>query len=902
MKRLTLFITSIVLLIFLCGTNTFMQQRMNQSELKPEDDATANSYISSSSRHKLILSSEDSSIYDDLIGKGAVVERIDYGSFSLVIVDEEAAGGRAAFKALRVPVRDDQNLILFNNYVLDSSNPEASYVKLPGDLRQTDMIEATARGSQPHGGLYIVQFVGPILDKWIEALNSTGAEIVTYMASNAYIVRASASAAQALIQLKNKHSFVQFLGNYEPAYRISPQVQAMRNGSANTLVNVTVQVIAGSGAKYTINKLRVLASKFLGSHRVLNYHDVQLEVQAGQLTDIATMDNVFAVEEFGTLERADEAQGQILAGNLSGNVPVGPGYLSFLGSVGFSSTQFGSFAVNVVDDAYSLTGHPDLPSSRIAFQNNPSGQTGPQGGHGFLNAQIVGGFNNGTGSAVEDSNGFNYGLGIAPFARVGVTAIFGSPFPTSSVAWENTAYGQGARISTNSWVLSNIFNYDTRAQEYDSIVRDAQGGTPGLQQMIEVCGAGNDGPTGGTIHSPATAKNVITVGAGESVRQSGTDGCGFGNALADSANDVANFSSRGPVNALTDGRTKPDILAPGTHIVAGVPQSNYDGHSVCNQYFPPGQMLYGMSSGTSQATPAIAGAAALVYQSFINSGLPVPSPAMVKAYLMNSASYMTGAGGNDTLPSNSQGMGRMNLIPAFNGQARLFYDQHLALSNTGQTFQVSGSVHVGSRPLRITLAWTDAPGPTTGQPYVNNLDLEVSINGTTYRGNFFSGANSVSGGTADTRNNVESVFLPAGTVGNFTVTVRATNIAGDGVPGNGDPTDQDFALLISNAISSMSLNSNSEFEDGSLTETLSEHAIYTGIEGFPMPEDSDNANGSCFQQDRMRIESCTGFGCWLDAISSEINRASQLERFFIKSHNPWERWLSELAPLINPSC
>src|SRR4029453_15559090 len=42
-------------------------------------------------------------------------------------------------------------------------------------------------------------------------------------------------------------------------------------------------------------------------------------------------------------------------------------------------------------------------------------------------------------------------------------------------------------------------------------------------------------------------------------------------------------------------------------------------------------------------------------------------------------------------------------------------------------------------------------------------------------------------------------FLPAGTTGSFTVTVRASSIAGDGVPGNGDTTDQDFALVISNA-------------------------------------------------------------------------------------------------------
>jgi hypothetical protein len=42
------------------------------------------------------------------------------------------------------------------------------------------------------------------------------------------------------------------------------------------------------------------------------------------------------------------------------------------------------------------------------------------------------------------------------------------------------------------------------------------------------------------------------------------------------------------------------------------------------------------------------------------------------------------------------------------------------------------------------------------------------------------------------------VFLPAGTTGAFTVTVRPTNTNSDGVPNNGDATDQDFALVIYN--------------------------------------------------------------------------------------------------------
>src|SRR5262249_18711022 len=147
--------------------------------------------------------------------------------------------------------------------------------------------------------------------------------------------------------------------------------------------------------------------------------------------------------------------------------------------------------------------------------------------------------------------------------------------------WENGAYADGARISSNSWGFNNSREYDAFSQTYDQIVRDAQIGMPGMQQMIVGFAAGNSGPFSGTVTSPPTAKNVITVGGSENDRPAGSDGCGIGVAGADSANDIIDFSSRGPVGLRgNDGRVKPDLLAPGTHIQAGIPQSHYFGSSV----------------------------------------------------------------------------------------------------------------------------------------------------------------------------------------------------------------------------------------------------------------------------------------------------------------------------------
>ena len=169
---------------------------------------------------------------------------------------------------------------------------------------------------------------------------------------------------------------------------------------------------------------------------------------------------------------------------------------------------------------------------------------------------------------------------------------------------------------------------------------------------------------------------------------------------------------------------------------------------------------------------------------------------------MNTARYMTGVGANDTLPSNNQGMGEIDLNNYFDLFAigHSFHDQVASelFTATGQQQTFTGNVSRSAKPFRVTLAWTDMPGPTSGNAFVNNLDLEVTVGGNTYKGNVFSGASSITGGVADIRNNVESVFLPAGVSGAFTVKVTATNIAGDGVPGNGTPLDQDFALVINN--------------------------------------------------------------------------------------------------------
>lgn len=212
------------------------QKQTSASEIRSQlgllEDPHAG-YISKSARHKLIIEQGDqqSAAYTELKSRGSIVEEFDYGSFRMVVVDEYAAGGLEHLLQMQATIRDDMNLIRLGGYELDTTSPEATLSQLPVELRQTDMADAIARGTEPAGGLYIMQFVGPIQEAWLVALEGTGAEVVSYLSANAYVVSADKRAATKLLRLKNKKSFVQFLGDYEPAFRLSADGQPAEAGA-----------------------------------------------------------------------------------------------------------------------------------------------------------------------------------------------------------------------------------------------------------------------------------------------------------------------------------------------------------------------------------------------------------------------------------------------------------------------------------------------------------------------------------------------------------------------------------------------------------------------------------------------------------------------------------------------
>ncbi len=715
-----------------------------------------------------------------------------------------------------------QTRILLNAGVIDTASPEALARRLAAP---------PAEGK----ALRLVQYPGPIQPRWYAALEGTGVRIVTYIPENAYLVWGTGTQLAAVQKLSD----IQWEGAYTPGDRIDP-------GTKLPTGAYSVQLVEDADANpATLALVRTLASKPGLEDRFLGYVNLRVYSGTDAVLQLAARPDVVSIQTWVEPRKRDERQDMIVSGNLTGSAPSGAGYLGWLASKGFTQAQFtaSGFGVDVtdsgVDDGTQLPNHFGLyvagdvtGTSRVVYnrlEGTPNSGSTIQGcdGHGNLNSHIIGGYSDLTGAPFQDAEGFRYGLGVAPFVKVGSSVIF-DPGTFTNPDYEDLqsrAYRDGMRVSSNSWG-SNSNTYGTDSQRYDALVRDAQPAASavpnaGNQEMVILFAAGNAGSGANTVGTPGTAKNVFTSGASENVQAFGAaDQCGTTDAEANSAMDIVAFSSRGP---CSDGRKKPDLMAPGTHVSGGVAQTAgqqadppavaagqalacFDASGVCagpgtSNFWPLGQQWYTASSGTSHSTPAMAGGAALLRQYFINQGINPPSPAMTKAYLMNSARYMTGTGANDNLYSNNQGMGLMDLGRAFDGTGRLLDDEVPAnlFTASGQTKTFNGFVADSGKPYRVTLAWTDAPGSTTGSAWKNNLDLTVTVGGNTYLGNVFTGASSVTGGSADASNNVESVFLPAGVSGPFTVTVTATNINSDGVPGNASALDQDFALVVYNA-------------------------------------------------------------------------------------------------------
>ncbi|MGC4820914.1 S8 family serine peptidase [Micromonospora sp. DT63] len=227
--------------------------------------------------------------------------------------------------------------------------------------------------------------------------------------------------------------------------------------------------------------------------------------------------------------------------------------------------------VAVLDTGVDAT-HPDL-AGRIAEARDFSGSGSARDGHGH-GTHVA--------ATIAGSGDASAGLrkGVAPGARLLVGKVLddgGSGYDSAIIAGMEWAAHSGAKVVSMSLGGDPTDGTDPMSQAVNDLTAETG--------ALFVVAAGNAGAAR-TVGSPGAAAAALTVGA------------------VDRDDNLAEFSSRGP--RLGDNGLKPEITAPGVGIVAARAAGTTMGTPVGDAYTT--------ASGTSMATPHVAGAAAILAQ------------------------------------------------------------------------------------------------------------------------------------------------------------------------------------------------------------------------------------------------------------------------------------------------
>jgi hypothetical protein len=362
------------------------------------------------------------------------------------------------------------------------------------------------------------------------------------------------------------------------------------------------------------------------------------------------------------------------------------------------------------------------------------------------------------GTLAGDAGAMNDRRGVAFSAKIAMGAYPSiSSAPTALPPKFDTLYNFGARDFSNSWGDDGSFSYTLFSRAIDQYSWDKE---------TVVIGFASTNASG--LRIPENAKSVLAVSSS-----------------SDTPNQENRFS--GGTGPTADGRRKPDVITPGQSIT-----SAGTGTTTATATL----------SGNSMACPSAVGTSILVRQ-YLREGriqtgtaLPAatlePSGALLRAILSNGTRDMTGVAG---FPSNGEGWGRIAITDALylgaSSKRLLVQDVFNAngLSN-GQSATYQFKVNSNSKPLRVTMVYTDfPPSGATATPVVNNLNLSVQSGASTFLGNVITNGDSATGGSADVLNSTEQVHRLTPATGIYTVTVTGANV----VSSNGK---QGYALAI----------------------------------------------------------------------------------------------------------
>jgi len=380
-----------------------------------------------------------------------------------------------------------------------------------------------AQGSQKY---YVVQFAGPIQQSWKDAMSAEGAEVLDYIPDFAFKVRMNPSIANRIGQ----NNFVSAVIPFQAQFKFGSDLK--RDGELNVY-----QVRIEKGTNF--GQVRSLVAR-TGAEILSFEEDILILAANGSLVDaIAQVDDVASINNFYLNEKLSNSSGP--AHNDTARDIIGATIANSRGYNG--STQIAAVSDTGIGGGTTSTVHVDIPSSRVTAIFNWPGAAGGcfqtvvndgsidvDSGHGTHTA----------GSVLSDGGATGLGQGVAPAASLvfqstenwatitSFCQIFGgypangyflTGLPSDLKTMYQQAYNTGARIHSNSWGAALAGDYTVDSANTDSFIWTNR-------DMVITFSAGNEGTDANSngvvdndsIGSPATAKNVLTVGASENAR------------------------------------------------------------------------------------------------------------------------------------------------------------------------------------------------------------------------------------------------------------------------------------------------------------------------------------------------------------------------------------------------
>ncbi len=334
--------------------------------------------------------------------------------------------------------------------------------------------------------------------------------------------------------------------------------------------------------------------------------------------------------------------------------------------------------IAIIDSGIDYT-HPDLggcfgPGCKVEggydFINYDSDPMDDQG-HGTHCAGIAAGDGN-------TNNGSMIGIkGVAPKAKLyayKVISKYGTGTSSSIIAGIDRAVDPNndgdfsdkvdvISLSLGGWGYPD----DAESMAVDNAVNN---------DVVVVVAAGNDGPAPETIDSPGCAREALTVGA------------------INKYDKVASFSGRGPVIWGEETFIKPDIVAPGVRICSAWHEQMWSNLNCFDS-------MHIAVSGTSMATPHVAGAAALVRQA-----KPSLSAKEIKSLIETSAEDL----GYDF---NAQGSGKIDLLKILS--PRLLFSESEIDFGSVASGSVSKTINIKNQGVESLLIYFSAENATNAQ-------------------------------------------------------------------------------------------------------------------------------------------------------------------------------------------